>query len=125
MARDLLRCGADVVGRSAFTVNLEFTPRRREVRISARPIAVAAMANAGVPPRFQYFARLSVTLASVFAGAYVVHSYFQPDLTIRTPEKPEAPVEGFLAAPAFGGAKAGFVFRSGPNGLGYYPDRRA
>ena len=89
-------------------------------------IAVAsAMASAGVPPRFQYFARLSVTLASVFAGAYVVHSYFQPDLTIRTPEKPEAPVEGFVAAPAFGGAKAGFVFRSGPNGLGYYPDRRA
>ena len=84
-----------------------------------------AMASAGVPPRFQYFARLSVTLASVFAGAYVVHSYFQPDLTIRTPEKPEAPVEGFVAAPAFGGAKAGFVFRSGPNGLGYYPDRRA
>ena len=34
-------------------------------------------------------------------------------------------VEGFVAAPAFGGAKAGFVFRSGPNGLGYYPDRRA
>ena len=84
------------------------------------------MASAGgVPPRFQYFMRLSVTLASVFAGAYVVHSYFQPDLTIRTPEKPEAPIEGFVAAPAFGGAKAGFVFRSGPNGLGYYPDRRA
>ena len=84
------------------------------------------MASAGgVPPRFQYFMRLSVTLASVFAGAYVVHSYFQPDLTIRAPEKPEAPVEGFVAAPAFGGAKAGFVFRSGPNGLGYYPDRRA
>ena len=85
------------------------------------------MASAGPPinTRFQYFARLSVTLASVFAGAYVVHSYFQPDLTIRTPEKPEAPVEGFVAASAFGGAKAGFVFRSGPNGLGYYPDRRA
>ena len=85
------------------------------------------MASAGPPinTRFQYFARLSVTLASVFAGAYVVHSYFQPDLTIRTPEKPEAPVEGFVAAPAFGGAKVGFVFRSGPNGLGYYPDRRA
>ena len=125
MARDLLLRRADVVGRSAFTVNLwAFTPRPREIGSPRRSPWRGAMA-AGVPPRFQYFARLSVTLASVFAGAYVVHSYFQPDLTIRTPEKPEAPVEGFVAAPAFGGAKAGFVFRSGPNGLGYYPDRRA
>jgi len=69
--------------------------------------------------------RLSVTLASVFLGSYVVHSYYQPDLTIRAPEKPEAPVEGFVAAAAFAGTKPGMVFKTGPNGLGYYPDRRA
>eukprot|EP00873_Tetraselmis_striata_P003871 jgi/Tetstr1/424135/TSEL_014744.t1 len=38
---------------------------------------------------------------------------------------PSAPVEGgasFVKAAKFGGAKAGFVFKMGPKGLGYYPD---
>ena len=34
----------------------------------------------------------------------------------------EAPVPGFVAAAAFGGERKGFVFRTGSNGLGYYPE---
>ena len=37
----------------------------------------------------------------------------------------EAPVPGFVAAAAFGGERKGFVFRTGPNGLGYYPEAAA
>ena len=36
-----------------------------------------------------------------------------------------APVPGFVAAAAFGGERKGFVFRTGPNGLGYYPEAAA
>ena len=32
---------------------------------------------------------------------------------------------GFTAAPAFAGARLGFVFRRGPFGLGYYDDTAA
>ena len=31
-------------------------------------------------------------------------------------------VQTFIAAPSFGGAKEGYVFKSGPRGLGYYRD---
>ena len=36
-----------------------------------------------------------------------------------------ASVDGFVSAAAFSGAKPGFVFKTGPAGLGYYPDAGA
>ena len=72
----------------------------------------------------QTTARFALALGSLFGGAAVVHTAFAPDLTVPELKKPAEPVkvEGFVAAAAWSGAKPGFVFKTGPAGLGYYPD---
>ena len=99
----------------------------------------------------QFLLRSSLTIASLFTGAGIVHHSLKPDLvslrrtqsaflfssdakmlcfscaqTVPSLEPPPPPkpknTEGFVAAPNFAGKKDGFVFQTGPLGLGYYPD---
>ena len=74
----------------------------------------------------QFVLRCSLTLGSLFTGASIVHTALKPDLTLPKleTEAPPTPVhiEGFSPSATFAGARKGFVFKSGPAGIGYYPD---
>jgi len=78
-----------------------------------------------------------LAFASLLGGGAFVHQIFKPDLRIpplggkleedgeAAPSQPPVdPMEGFMAAPSFAGARAGFVFTTGPGGLGYYRDTK-
>jgi hypothetical protein len=87
-----------------------------------------------------------LAMGSLLAGGSFIHTMFQPDLRLpvdRVQQELEAknagsggaaaadpsqpPVdasEGFVAASSFAGPRPGYVFKSGPAGLGYYMDRQ-
>lgn len=77
-------------------------------------------------PWMQLFNRSVLAFGSLFGGAAVVHHFFAPDMTVPQMQLPAAALEsseGFVPSDKFSGSRAGFVFKTGPAGLGYYPDQ--
>ena len=70
--------------------------------------------------------RSIVAFSALFTGGSIVHKICAPDLTVPHLSKPggAAQEEGFVEATAFNGARTGFAFKSGSQGLGYYPDKK-
>ena len=82
-----------------------------------------------VKPAIQVTLRSIVALSALFAGGSVVHKVFSPDLTVPDLSNPgstaqEGDATGFIAATAFEGARTGFAFKMGSQGLGYYIDKK-
>ena len=82
-----------------------------------------------VNPAIQVTLRSIVALSALFAGGSVVHKVFSPDLTVPDLSNPggmaqEGDATGFIAATAFEGARTGFAFKMGSQGLGYYIDKK-
>jgi hypothetical protein len=73
----------------------------------------------------QFFLRCGLTVGSLFVGSSFMHILLKPDLNIPTlrPPAPIEPIEGFLPSSTWDGRREGMAFKSGPNGVGYYPDR--
>lgn len=81
-----------------------------------------------VNPAIQVTLRSIVAISALFAGGSVVHKIFSPDLTVPDLSNPGGTAQedatGFIAATAFEGARAGFAFKMGSQGLGYYIDKK-
>ena len=83
-----------------------------------------------VKPAIQVTLRSIVALSALFAGGSVVHKVFSPDLTVPDLSNPGSTAQegcdatGFIAATAFEGARTGFAFKMGSQGLGYYIDKK-
>ena len=82
-----------------------------------------------VNPGIQVTLRGIVAFSAIFSGGSIVHKIFAPDLTVPDLSKPggTAPEEGatgFVGAAAFEGARNGFAFKTGSQGLGYYTDKK-
>ena len=93
--------------------------------VHARETHQARMVNPGI----QVTLRGIVAFSAIFSGGSIVHKVFAPDLTVPDLSKPggAAPEEGatgFVGAAAFEGARTGFAFKTGSQGLGYYTDKK-
>tara|TARA_B100000524_G_scaffold346876_1_gene247813 strand:- start:1094 stop:1489 length:396 start_codon:yes stop_codon:yes gene_type:complete len=100
-------------------------PRAATALIVHRPARFPLARAPAMPgPWVQLLNRSALTFGSLFAGASAVHSIFQPDLSVPqlAPIEPES-AEGFVASQTFGGGRQGMVYKTGPAGLGYYPDK--
>ena len=75
-----------------------------------------------VNPGVQLTLRSIVAFSALFTGGSIVHRICAPDLTIPTTAQSEG--AGFVPATAFGGARSGFAYKTGSEGLGYYPDKK-
>ena len=100
------------------------TPLRRS-STRDRETTATRMVNPGI----QVTLRGIVAFSAIFSGGSIVHKVFAPDLTVPDLSKPggAAPEEGatgFVGAAAFEGARTGFAFKTGSQGLGYYTDKK-
>ena len=94
-----------------------------------RPRATETAQPRMVNPGIQVTLRGIVAFSAIFSGGSIVHKVFAPDLTVPDLSKPggAAPEEGatgFVGAAAFEGARTGFAFKTGSQGLGYYTDKK-